>query len=475
MTKITITNRLLPFREKKKRVKIVLGGRGGTKSRTLAQLCVERMARGQNIGCFREYQNTMDDSVHKLLVNAIATMQATGFEITDRRIRHASGGESKFRGLSKNTANVKSFEGFSVFWVEEGQFLSADTLETLIPTLREAGSELWISLNIASETDAVFERYIQPHWDALLRDKYYEDDDVLIIWTNYDENPWFPEVLEQSRQWDFNNLPRAKYKHIWLGYPDPTVTDAIIKSEWVDAAVDAHLKLNFKPRGAVFVSHDPSDDGADAKGLIHRHGTVVLQAIKRDYSDFNEGLDWATSYALDVHASLFTVDGGGAMGMRKLMADTFKGRSTKYQIFKGQETPYRPYDEYEKLQAVDNEYEPDERKLMNKDKFRNKRAQFYAWLANMLFNAWRAVENGTYIDPCEMLSLSSECTDISLLKDELCKVPRKYNASGLFQVMSKPEMRAHKLRSPNIADALMMSLWPYEEVDDKPLNFTSFY
>lgn len=455
----------------------MFGGRGGTKTQTFADLFIQEVdTKGVKVACFREHQNTLDDSVHAMLEKEIKRMKVSGFKITDNKIRHRNGGGFKFRGLAINTFGVKSFEGFKYFWVEEGQFLSETALQVLIPTLREAGSELWISMNPLFETDAVYKRYIKPNFKKLLKDRYYEDDDVIVIWTNYDENPWFPKELEMSRQWDFNNLPFVEYRHIWLGYTNPKVDDAIIKSEWIEAAVDAHLVLDYKPRGMKIVAHDPSDEGDDDKGLIYKHGSVILEAQVRPFGDCNEGLDWALDYAMNHNADLFTVDIGGAMGIKRQIAGTLRGKHTKYQLFNGSEQPYQPdevYDDIIEYAKLKDEADLSSRRRSNRDTFKNKRSQFYAWIRDALFNSWRAVEHGIYIDPDDMLSISSKCTDLDLLKEELAKIPRKYTATGLFQLKTKQEMRALKIPSPNLADPAMMSFYPYESEDDKPLTFVS--
>jgi len=44
------------------------------------------------------------------------------------------------------------------------------------------------------------------------------------------------------------------------------------------------------------------------------------------------------------------------------------------------------------------------------------------------------------------------------LRSEVCRIPRKENGNGLIQIMSKIDMAKLKIKSPNMADSLMMSL-----------------
>ena len=52
-------------------------------------------------------------------------------------------------------------------------------------------------------------------------------------------------------------------------------------------------------------------------------------------------------------------------------------------------------------------------------------------------------------------------------RSEICRIPRKPNASGKIQIMSKVEMKTKvKILSPNLADSAMMCMEipePFEE------------
>jgi phage terminase large subunit len=272
MPKIQVPEKLKRFLTEPKRFKIAFGGRGGSKSNTFADVFLLKSQTEQaKIGCFREMQNSIEDSVHSLLKAEITRLDLQGFTPEKASIYNTQGGEFRFKGLARNPDAVKSMHGFKYFWVEEGQSISQNSIDMLTPTLRETDSELWVSMNLGSSEDPMAKRFITPYWSQLLKDGYYEDDLHLIVWINYPDNPWFPDSLEQERKWDFQNKDRAEYNHIWLGYPNDQVDNSIIRPEWFDAAIDAHKKLGFKPRGVRTVSHDPSDTG-DPKGLCYRHG-----------------------------------------------------------------------------------------------------------------------------------------------------------------------------------------------------------
>ena len=338
MLNIQIPPKLLPVLEKKKRFKVMLGGRGGCKSVFSADALTMGTTFGERIGCFREFQNSIDDSVKSLIESEIRRIGIPGFNITKNEIDHSSGGCFRFKGLARNPDSIKSMFGFNKFWVEEAQSTSAESLKLLTPTLREDNSEVWLTLNPMSSADPVSQRFIEPFKEKIFRDGFYEDDLHYICLINWRDNPWFPASLEEERIFDFNNLPRAMYDHIWEGAYNDTVENAIILPEWFDAAIDAHVKLGFKPNGVKVASHDPSDTGADAKGLILRHGSVVLDADIRDAGDVAEGMDWALDTAITEQADLFVWDCDGmGVSLVRQVSQALRGKRVDYEMFKGSE------------------------------------------------------------------------------------------------------------------------------------------
>jgi len=472
LEEIELPPKLMPLVRKPKRFKIAVGGRAGAKSVGFANIFVERVNKGFKVGCFREFQNTIKDSVHALIKSRIDYYKAPGFKITDKNITHGLGGHFSFVGLARNLQGVKSMHGFHYFWVEEGQFLSQESIDVLTPTLREENSEIWISANLMSSADPFSQRFIEPFKTELDKNGYYEDDLHLIIKINYNDNPWFfGTPLEQERIYDKQNLSRALYDHKWLGAYNDTVEDAIIQAEWFDAAIDAHEKLGFKPKGAVILSYDPSDLGTDDKGIVIRHGNVIVDAKSINYGDIAEGTDRALAQTEEVRADLFTWDADGmGLGLKRQIESALTGKRIDVRPFHGADGPDRPGEKYKPaLGRVTG------KEKTNKQVFRNKRAQFYMMLRDRFYNTFLAVEKGRYIDPDKLISISSNINHMQLLRSEICRIPRKFNNSGLLQIMSKKDMKALKIQSPNVADALMMSLsQPDILMPAEPIEFEQY-
>ncbi len=455
--KIQIPARLQPL-FKPKRYKIAIGGRGSGKSTSIARALLIQAMLGKRIGCFREYQNSISDSVHRLLADEITNLDLPGFSILKSEITHVSGGEFKFKGLSRGLDAVKSAQGFNIFWVEEAQFLSEMSINILTPTLREEGSELWFSGNPMSSADPFSQKFILPFRNDLDRDKYFEDDLHIAIFANYDDNPFFPDVLEQERRHDKLTLDRALYSHTWEGAFNDSVANSIIKAEWFDSCIDAHKKIPFQARGLKVAAHDPSDLGDDAKGYCVRHGSVVLQAESNDYGDVNEGCDWAIDKAIKDNVDVFTWDADGlGLSLKRQINEAFADTKIKVQIFRGSNSPERPDDIY---QEPGKSLTIDTARQTNKQTFRNLRAQRYWMLRDRVYNTYLAVEKEVYTAPDEMISFSTSIKDMTRLRSEICRLPRKFNANGLIQMMTKDEMkRLLRIDSPNIADSVMMSLF----------------
>ena len=171
------------------RYKVFYGGRGSAKSTSAATMLVARAAeRPIRILCAREFMSSIRDSVHQLLSDRIEALGvADQFVVEHTSIRHRNGSEFIFAGLRHNVSRIKSMEAISICWVEEAVNVSHTSLETLIPTIRAPGSELWFTFNPVLETDAVYTRFItNPPADSVVQHVTWKD------------NPWFPPELAKE-------------------------------------------------------------------------------------------------------------------------------------------------------------------------------------------------------------------------------------------------------------------------------------
>ena len=231
----------------KARYKVYYGGRGAGKSHSAAKALLILGAKSQiRVLCAREYQTSIKDSVHKLLCDQIALMGLEGFyEITQSAIRGKNGTEFAFVGLKNNVANVKSYEGVDYCWVEEAQTVSRHSWNTLIPTIRKEGSEIWITFNPELETDETYQRFVvRPPEHAVVQK------------INWSDNPWFPEVLALEKDALKSRDPSA-YQTVWEGLCRLTVDGAIFAQEMQVAELDGRItKVNYDPTKPVHAIFD---------------------------------------------------------------------------------------------------------------------------------------------------------------------------------------------------------------------------
>ncbi len=478
--KITIARPLIPFATKRKRFKIALGGRGSSKSMTIADLCLwDAEENGIKTLCCREYQSSIEDSVLSLLESEVNRLEFQDFECQKNTIKYNGVEMFKFKGLARNPTSIQSFHSFGRAWVEEAQTLSNASLRALTPTIREDDSEIWMSANPRSMADPFSQRFLKPFEKELRRDGFYEDDLHLIVWINYTDNPFFPQVLEDDRAYDEKHLSKAEYNHIWLGETYDEVLGSIIPVEWFDAAIDAHLKLGFKPQGAKFCAFDPSDQHGDPKGFAYRHGSVYLDICDYEKGDVNTSLDWGMERALGHQTDHFTWDiGGMGTGLKRQVADRMKGVQCEYHLFNGAEAAENPDKIYEPIDGED----PHKRKT-NKETFVNRRAQRYIKLADRFERTYHAIERHEAgvvpfnMNPDDLISLSSDIKQIDQVRSEVCRIPKKPNNNGRKQIMTKLEMskKPYQLPSPNMADCMMMNeFMPEKIVVARPLRETGW-
>ena len=172
----------------KSRYKVLYGGRGGAKSWGVARALLILAAKDPlRILCAREFQTSLKDSVHKLLCDQIVELGLdTFYDITAATIRGKNGSEFNFVGLKNNVANVKSYEGVDICWVEEAQTVSQSSWKTLTPTIRKKDSEIWITFNPELETDETYQRFV-----------VHAPDNAIVQKINWSDNPWFPDTLKE--------------------------------------------------------------------------------------------------------------------------------------------------------------------------------------------------------------------------------------------------------------------------------------
>jgi phage terminase large subunit len=219
--KVTLNKKLKPFATQQARYKIAYGGRGSSKSWTIARiLLLKAMQKPMRILCTREIQDSIKDSVHKLLKDQIDLLELQGYIVQNDVIRHANGSEFLFKGLYTNLSKIKSFEGVDICWIEEAESISAMSWEILDPTIRKPDSEIWISFNPRYEHDIIYTTFIEN-----------PPDNAIVIKVNWQDNKYFPKELEDQKNRMMKNDP-DKYLHIWEGQLKKNTDEQVLNNKW---------------------------------------------------------------------------------------------------------------------------------------------------------------------------------------------------------------------------------------------------
>lgn len=471
MPHLKINRKLEPLVTKHKPIKVAVGGRGSGKSIGFGDVFTMKMqTEAADIYCLREFQDSINDSVHKVFKGSIEKrLGLTGWDIQENKIIAPNNARTVYKGANRNPDAMQSAQDFKYSWFEEAHRASQSSIDKLLPTIiRNKGAECWFSANPQSSADPFSQRFIVPYQDELYEKGVYEDELHTIVFLNWRDNPWWSEEQEKLRAWDYEHLERAKYDWIWEGKFNDTVDDAIIKAEWFDAAIDAHKKLGFEPVGRKLAIFDPADEGGDAKGLSLIHGVVVEFIDEYQQGDSAQGLHWALDKALAFQADLFIWDGDGiGAGMKDPIQKAFQGKHTTLEMFKGSEMADDPEEYFQGYS------EKIEKQYTNRQTFKNKRAHRYWKLRERFFKTWEAVTQGKYHDPDSLISISGDIDKLQKLRAEVSRIPRKYGGAGTIQIQTKQEMLKQGIHSPNMADTLMMAQTNFKESESVSLNFAS--
>jgi phage terminase large subunit len=262
------------------RYKVGKGGRGGTKSWGFARgLLIQAWQDKLRVLCAREVQRSIKDSVHQLLADQVEMLGLGAFyDVLQNEIRGKNGSKFIFAGLSNLTAeSIKSYEGVDRVWVEEAAAVTRRSWDILIPTVRKADSEIWITFNPELDTDETWVRFIEN-----------TPEDCHVEEMSYDTNPWFPSVLEKERQEFLRQVEsgarrQEEYDNIWGGKFKPAVDGAIYPDE-ISAVLESG-RLCAVPYDPTLKVHTIWDLGWNDKMAI---GFVQVAASSVRFIDYIE-------------------------------------------------------------------------------------------------------------------------------------------------------------------------------------------
>lgn len=449
----TLNPVLRNFWETPARNRVLYGGRSSSKSWDAAGFVVFLAQKYKiRVACTRQFQNRIADSVYAVLkIRIIEFGLEKEFEFREASIRHKiTGSEFLFFGIARNLSEIKSLESIDIMWHEECQLLTEEQWKLIEPTLRKEGSQHWFVFNPRFVNDFIYQRFIvNPPPDTISR---------LI---NYEENPFLSstilKVIQAAKAEDVDS-----YNHIYCGMPLTDDARVIIKRSWVEAAINAHLKLGIEPLGASKMGFDVADDGDDKCANIHTKGFLatwsdewaagedeILKSCSRTYQ---------AAMAREASIRYDSIGVGASCGGKFDELNKEHMKRVKYSKFNAGAGVHNP-EGYYTIDRMD--------KIKNEDYFSNLKSQTWWLVADRFRNTYDAVMRGKVYPQDELISIDDKMPNLNKLITELSTPMRDFDANGRVKVEAKKDLVKRNIKSPNLADAFVMCFAPDEHAQIK--------
>lgn len=279
---VALPPKLIPVFQGRADVRGAYGGRGSGKTRSFAKMAAVRGFIHGNAGdsgiilCARQFMNSLEDSSLEECKRAIEEepFLAAYYEIGAKFIKSRDGRINfAFSGLDRNIASVKSKGRLLLCWVDEAEPVTDDAWLTLIPTLREEGSdwnaELWVTWNPKRKTAPVDSRF-RGSSDPLTK----------VVSLNWRDNPKFPAKLERDRQRDLAERP-DQYGHIWEGEYATAIAGAYFAQALTQAKAENRIgRVPADPLMTIRLFADIGGTGAKADNFVFWAAQFIGREIR---------------------------------------------------------------------------------------------------------------------------------------------------------------------------------------------------
>jgi len=245
-----------------------------------------------------------------------------------------------------------------------------------------------------------------------------------------------------------------------------SVEGIVIPSDWVQAAIDAHIKLGLTPSGVRKGALDVADEGVDMNAFCGAYGILVeyLEAWSGKGTDIFVTTEKAFDICdiQDYEAFDYDADGlgTGVRGDARVINDRralAKQRALLVEPFRGSGAVVDPD---KPVPDPNPDAERDAKARTNQDFFANAKAQAW-WSLRLRFLAtYRAVVKGMPYDPDSIISLSSNIPKLQAAVMELSQPTYSINGAGKVLINKTPD----GAKSPNYADAIMIRFAPAKKI-----------
>lgn len=224
------------------------------------------------------------------------------------------------------------------------------------------------------------------------------------------------------------------------------VDNVVIKAEWVEACVDAHIAIGFEAEGETISGLDVADEGGDLNAQAIRKGVVCYYCDAWAEGDTGQTAIKALNKCEneDVETLYYDIVGVGSGVKSETNRLKRDGKlNIQVEIFNGGGAVVNPYDEF-----IDG--------IKNKDMFKNKKAQGW-WNLRIRCEKTFKMRKGIQNYPVnELISFSSRITNMGKLIEELSQPRFERKETGHIIVDKSPK----GTKSPNRADSVMICFAP---------------
>ena len=182
-----------------------------------------------------------------------------------------------------------------------------------------------------------------------------------------------------------------------------SVDNIIIKQEWVEAAIDAHIKLNIRPSVERIAGQDIADGGGDKNALAIRHG-IILRYCDHWAGEAGDAPGIGRPVMIEQGVRELFYDSVGVGAGYKTGVNNLKNQGTWPQSI-----AVYPWsgagDVLDPKQPII-PGDPDSPK--NEDQYANLKAQSWFRLRTRFIKTFRAVRHNEKFEPVELISLDCE-------------------------------------------------------------------
>lgn len=276
---------------------------------------------------------------------------------------------------------------------------------------------------------------------------------------------------EKTQEW--YDLRRAQYEaqgmlHIFAQEVErnysAAVEGVIIAREWLDACVDAHLKipvLKHAYPGEWMAGLDVADEGLDKNALALRQGIILRHAAEWGERDpgvttrrMLGNLREMGRHGLSIQYDCIGV-GSAVRAEYNRLCETGEIHQADYEM-----VPWHAgAGIVEKYAHV---VPDDEKSPTNEQFFHNMKAQAWWSMRTRCYKTWKAVTQGAVYEADELFSIDSTMgyDTVERVKQEMSQPTKGQSAGSLKLVVNKTPKGT---KSPNTGDSIVMAYFPAPE------------